>query len=548
MDRNRDIPVSNINDLLDYARDLYADLPAFSHRGTTLTYQQLAELSEQFAAYLMGNHSIKAGDRLLILMPNVLQFPVVFFGALRAGLVVVTANPYSTSYELEHQLKDSGASVAVVLNSMSGALASVIEKTAIHTLITTDALDLHPFWRVLAAGLVNRRKFKMPKFSANLEQVRFKQALALGKKTGAQPIKTSPDDVALLQYTGGTTGLSKGAVLLHRNLLANMWQINDLLSEVIEEGKEIIFASLPLYHIYSLTLHFLVIVSKGGQIVLIPDPRNLDSFVSELGRYPFSILGGVNTLFVSLCQHPGFQQLDFCHLKLTCSGGAPLTASTAGLWEQVTGKPIIEGYGLTEAAPVVTANSPDAGFTGTVGVPVRDTLIKVLSEEGTELSYGEAGELYVKGPQVMLGYWNSPVETELALKQGWLATGDIARFDQHGNIQIVDRKKDMINVSGFTVYPSELEKVISSHPQILECAAIGIPDENTGEVIKLFVVASNPRLSIREIRDYCRERLTSYKVPRLVEFREHLPHNAIGKVLRRQLRDAELAAQIINRR
>lgn len=548
MNDTSDIPVESVSELLDYAKERFADLPAFTQSGASLTYHQLWELSEQFAAFLHHHTSLKPGDRLIVLMPNLLQFPVAFFGAIRAGMIVVTANPFSTAYELEHLIKDSGAKGVVTLTQVLSTLSTVLDKTDIQTVIKTDVTDLHPIWHRCFARL---SRFKQPKkflLNSSVDLVGFRSALALGKRTAFVGVQPAKDDIALLQYTGGTTGLSKGAILLHRNLLANMWQINDLLSEVIEEGEEIIFASLPLYHIYSLTLHFLVGVSKGTHIVLIPNPRNLDAFVHELGKYPFTILGGVNTLFVALSQHAGFQQLDFSHLKVTFSGGSALTPSTAQLWEQVTGKGVLEGYGLTEASPAVTANIPNAMQTGTVGGPLRDTIIKVLSEDGTELSYGEAGELYVKGPQVMVGYWNNPEETAQVLKNNWLATGDIARIDQQGNIQIVDRKKDTINVSGFTVYPNELEKVISSHPQILECAAIGLPDENGGEVIKLFVVSSNPRLSIREIRDYCRERLTSYKVPRLVEFRENLPHNAIGKVLRRQLRDAELAAQILNRR
>ncbi len=542
MNQTSDLPVSTINELLAYSCKRYPNHSAFTHAGATLSYHELNRLSGQFASYLVHHSCLVRGDRIALLLPNLLQFPVVFFGALRAGLVVVNVNPQFTAYELQHQLNDSGAKAAVVLSNLTDSMSEIIQFTALKEVIVTNVVDLHsPFVRCLS-WLSSGWKQQPRAWGADVKAVTFRKTLKLGEAISWQDIKAAPDDLALLQYTGGTTGVSKGVMLHHRQLIANMQQINDVLKKVVIPGAEVVCAPLPIYHIYSLTFHCLVMLSQGSHMVLIPNPRDLDSFVAEFAKYPFTILAGLNALFVGLCQHPAFVQLDFENLKVTFSGGVALTQSAANEWKAVTGNEILEGYGLTEASPVISANRPYSVVLETVGKPLRDTQVKILGEGGELLTYGETGELWVKGPQVMQGYWKRPEETHQVLSDGWLQTGDIARIDRHGNIQIVDRKKDMINVSGFAVYPNELEKVISCHPDVLECAAIGIPDDIVGEHIKLYVVSSNQRLSIRDVRDYCRERLTSYKVPRLVEFRRSLPHNAVGKVLRRQLREEEINA------
>jgi long-chain acyl-CoA synthetase len=545
LNQTADLPVSTITELLSFSCKRYACSPAFTHAGATLNYQELDRLSTHFAAYMQHHTALEKGDRVALLLPNSLQFPVVLFGALKAGLVVVNLNPQFTAYELQRQIQDSEAKAAVVLSQMTANLEEIIDTTSLQTVIVTNVADLHPplqrCWYALSKnwGLVQSGLGGIESFNGT---VRFRNALKLGEKTKYQKLDVSPDDLAFLQYTGGTTGAAKGVMLHHRQLIANMHQINDVLSEMVVPGKEVVCAPLPIYHIYSLMFHCLVMLSHGSHMVLISNPRDLDSLVAEFVKYPFTILAGLNTLFVGLCQHPTFVQLDFSSLKATLSGGVALTQSAAFEWESVTGSRVLEGYGLTEASPVVSANRPRFVASETVGKPLRDTQVKILGEEGDVLSYGETGELWVKGPQVMQGYWNKPVETRQVLVDGWLKTGDIAKVDPRGNIQIVDRQKDMINISGFAVYPNELEKVISCHPDVLECAAIGIPDEVCGEHIKLYVVSTNSRLSIRDIRDYCRERLTSYKVPRVVEFRKSLPHNGVGKVLRRQLREEELNA------
>lgn len=542
MNQTSDIPVSTITELLAYSCKRYPNHSAFTHAGATLAYHELDRLSGLFASYLLHHSCLVKGDRIALLLPNLLQFPVVFFGALRAGLVVVNVNPQFTAYELQHQLNDSGAKAAVVLSNLTDSMSEIIHFTALQEVIVTSVVDLHsPFvrcWSWLSSGWKQHQR----EWGGNVKATSFRKTLKLGEEQSWQDVNAAPDDLALLQYTGGTTGVSKGVMLHHRQLIANMQQINDVLKKVVIPGSEVVCAPLPIYHIYSLTFHCLVMLSQGSHMVLIPNPRDLDSFVVEFAKYPFTILAGLNTLFVGLCQHPAFVQLDFENLKMTFSGGVALTQSSARDWQAVTGNEILEGYGLTEASPVISANRPYSVVLGTVGQPLRDTRVKILGEEGEVLTYGETGELWVKGPQIMQGYWKRPEESHQVLLDGWLQTGDIARIDGQGNIQIVDRKKDMINVSGFAVYPNELEKVISCHPDVLECAAIGIPDDIVGEHIKLYVVSSNQRLSIRDVRDYCRERLTSYKVPRLVEFRRCLPHNAVGKVLRRQLREEEISA------
>lgn len=518
----------------------HAARPAYTQQGVTLSYQDVDQLSRHFAAYLSGHLGLQKGDRLALILPNILQFPVAVLGALRAGLVVVSVNPHYTAEEIAYQLNDSGALIALIFSDLPQAWHAISQCQQLRYVVRTSAVDLFPFWQRCWWWL-RHQKSNPQRISVSC--CGFLQALRLGEKSPLPLRSVAADDLALLQYTGGTTGAAKGAMLAHRHLLANLGQICSLLGDSVSEAAETAIAALPLYHIYSLTLHCLVMPSLGASVVLVVNPGHLDTLVAQIQRHRITFLAGINPLFVNLCRHIGFTQLDFQHLKTVCSGGVALTASAAEQWERVTGCTILEGYGLSETAPVVAANRPGAIVKGSVGWPVADTVVRIVDEQGKPLPQGEAGELQVKGPQVMSGYWQAQTASAEAFQDGWLKTGDIARVDTQGYIYIVDRKKDIIKVSGFTVYPNELESIISCHEDILECAVVGLPDEVTGERIKLYVVPASSRLSIREIRDYCRERLTAYKVPRQVEFRQQLPYNSVGKVLRRQLRDEELACR-----
>ncbi len=522
----------------------YSQLPAFSHEKASINYAHLDELSREFATYLLHNTDLRKGDRVAIVLPNLLQFTVVFYGLLRAGMVAVTINPHSSLDEMQYLLKDSGARIAVMLDRFVTVSQPMLSHTQISQVVWTSPKDFQPFWRRCWSGFKMLYHQGREGIKSNaISTISLRSALRLGRQADVDFPEIARDDLALIQYTGGTTGQVKGAMLHHRHLLANLRQIRELLGSSVSPRKELVIAALPLYHIYSLTLHCLVMPSLGSHSVLVEEPRKIDRLVDTMSQYPFTFFAGLNTLFVSLCRHPFFIQLDFQRLKVVCSGGVALTPSTAALWKRITGCEILEGYGLTEASPVVAANHPGNIMAESVGQALSETQVCVVNEEGNFLAQGETGELWVKGPQVMSGYWNDAEKTRQAFEGEWFKTGDIARLSSQGFISIVDRKKDVINVSGFTVYPSQLENVISCHPDILECAIVGLPDDVTGEAIKLYVVSESPRLSIREIRDYCRERLTSYKVPRQVEFRKHLPHNSVGKVLRRQLRDEELQAQ-----
>ena len=537
--------VNVLSDVLLRSARLFPEKPAFTHAGSTLTYAQLDRLSTQVAGYLQFTGTLSRQDRVALMLPNLLHYPVAMFGAMKAGMIVVNINPNFGEAELRHILRDSGARVLITLQECLDRVEAVINETSIAEVIAADVLDLHPLsQRAFTRFMGLPRKYR--RFKSVLPHlISFRKVLRIGQAELYVHESISPDDIALLQYTGGTTGDAKGAILKHRHLIANMNQLCELFENDLNTGSEVVVAPMPLYHIYSFTLHCLMMIAFAARMVLIPDWRDRDLLVEELGRYPCTFFAGLNTLFVGLCHHPNFLQLDFSTLKITCSGGAPLSESTAIEWRRITGCPLVEGYGLTEASPVISVNYPPSDkFTGSVGKPLTQTECKVLSEEGDVLSYGEKGELWVKGPQVISRYWNMPEETEVSIQEGWLETGDIVLMNQAGEIHIIDRKSDIINVSGFPVYPSELEKVISCHPDIKECAVIGLPDEATGEQIKLYVVSSNPRLNVRDIREYCRERLTSYKVPRLVEFKQHLPHTPVGKVLRRQLRDEALAVHV----
>lgn len=522
----------------------YAANPAFTCLGQTLTYAQLNEQSAQFAAYLQNETSLQPGDRIAVQLPNVLQYPIVVFGALRAGMVVVNTNPLYTEREMEHQFNDSGAKALIVLANMASKAEKVIPNTAIKHVIVTEVGDMHcTIKRTLINSVLKYVKKEVPAFSIS-GAVKLRDALKKGAGKPIKAVSLQTNDVAVLQYTGGTTGVAKGAMLTHRNLIANMLQCRGLFEMSLDEGKESVIAPLPLYHIYAFTVHCMVMLETGNHSVLIPNPRDIPGFIKVLQNNKFSGFVGLNTLFVALCQQEAFRAIDFSGLKLTISGGMALTKAAADQWKKITGSEIAEGYGMTETSPVVSFNPPGYIKLGTIGMPVSSTVCKVIDEEGNDLPVGEAGELCVKGPQVMKGYWQRPEATaETIDADGWLKTGDVAVIGEDGYMKIVDRKKDMIIVSGFNVYPNEVEDVIASHPDVVEVAAIGVPDAKTSEIVKVFVTTTNKQLTEADIKAFARERLTAYKVPRLVEFRDELPKTNVGKILRRELRDEELAKQ-----
>lgn len=526
-----------LNQVLAEACRVYANSPAYTCMGRTITYRELDELSARFAAYLQHATNLQPGDRIAIQLPNILQYPVAVFGAIRAGMIVVNTNPLYTASEVKHQLQDSGAKALVVLANIAQNAAEIIKETAVEHVVVTEIADLHPpLKRVLLNFAVKYIKKMVPAFSFP-QQIRFRDTLS--RTTEApRPVELSPEDVAVLQYTGGTTGVAKGAMLTHRNLVANMLQVNAHMSHAFRCNQELYVTPLPLYHIYAFTIHCTSALSLGNHNLLIPNPRDIKSFVATLKGQPFTCFVGLNTLFNALLRNEDFLKLDFSHLRITSSGGMALTAETAKRWTEVTGSLISEGYGLTETSPVVTVNKPEAIQAGTVGTPLPDTECKVIDDEGNALPVGEPGELCIRGPQVMKGYWQRPDATaEVLDAEGWLKSGDIAIIQSDGYIKIVDRKKDMINVSGFKVFPNEVEDVLMSHPDIVEAAVVGVADNGGNEQVKAFVVSSNPDLSVQAVRDFARTLLTPYKVPHLVEFRNELPKSNVGKVLRRELKD-----------
>ena len=524
----------------------FADRPAFSNLGVTLTYAELERQSAAFAAWLQQHTDLKPGDRIAVQMPNVLQYPIAVFGALRAGLIVVNTNPLYTEREMRHQFKDSGARALVYLNMFGKRVQEVLPDTGIEYLIEARMGDLLPTakgW--LVNTVVDKVKKMVPAYQLP-QAVSFKQVLRQGRELSHKPVPLSLDDTAVLQYTGGTTGLAKGAMLTHGNLVANMLQVLACFSQhgpdgqkLIKDGQEVMIAPLPLYHIYAFTANCMCMMVTGNHNVLITNPRDISGFIKELGKWRFSALLGLNTLFVALMDHPGFRQLDFSALKVTNSGGTALVKATAERWEALTGCRIVEGYGLTETSPVASTNPyGQLARLGTVGIPVAGTAFKVIDDDGNELPLGERGELCIKGPQVMKGYWQQPEATAQALDaEGWFKTGDIAVIDPDGFTRIVDRKKDMIIVSGFNEYPNEIEDVVMGHPKVANCAAIGVPDERSGEAVKLFVVPREGGLSVDELKAYCKANFTGYKVPKHIVLRESLPMTPVGKILRRELRD-----------
>ena len=523
--------------LIKTACEQFADNPAFSSFGCLLTYRELEEQAALFAAYCQQVLKLKKGTRVALILPNLLQYPIALIGCLFAGLTVVNVNPLYTANEMAHQLQDSGAEMVVVFANRAHILEPILANTAIKHIIVTEIADQLPQpKRWLINSVVKYFKRLVPRY-------RIPQAIAWGTVLNhhhlLEPVTVVADDVAFLQYTGGTTGLAKGAMLTHRNLIANILQIYHWMIPSLEQEKEIIVTALPLYHIFSLTCNCLMFFLFGGLNVLIVDPRNVPAFVNDLKRYPWTVLTGVNTLFNHLLQHEAFTSLDFSSLKLVISGGMALHGSVAKAWKDTVGVPIIEGYGLTEASPVLAINPiTNTHYNGSIGLPIPSTEIMICDDQGNEQAIGEAGELYVRGPQVMQGYWQCDEATRQVLSEaGWLATGDVAVIDEAGYLRIVDRKKDMIVVSGFNVYPTEVEAVIAKLDAVLDVAVIGIPHEATGEQVKAFIVKKEESLTEAAIIAQCRSELTAYKVPHSIEFREALPKTNVGKVLRRALRE-----------
>jgi len=527
---------NNTLELLEHSFEVYADKPAYTCMGQTLTYREMDDLSNRFASYLRNDLNLSEGDRVAIQLPNILQFPVVLYGILRAGLVVVNTNPLYTPREIKHQLRDSGAKVLIVLSNIAHNAASIVKQTEVETVIVTNLADLHPTpKRLLINSVVKYVKKLVPPFEFE-NKVSLRQCLKNAAQPFARPV-FSDDSLMVLQYTGGTTGISKGAMLTQKNVTTNVWQTLCQLENAFVPGKETFVACLPLYHIYALNIHALAGFCLGEHNLLIPNPRDLNSMIKALAAQPFTVFVGLNTLFTALARNEAFKALDFSSLKVTSSGGMALTDHAADTWKAVTGCDVCEGYGLTETSPVVCSNRIDDIRRGTVGTAVNETEILLLDDDGKPVTDGP-GELCVRGPQVMKGYWNNEDETNKVLSDdGWLKTGDIAEIDSDGCIRIVDRKKDMILVSGFNVYPNEVEDAATQMPEIVEAAAIGIPDEKCGEIVKLFVVAVNNKLTEEEVYNFCRKNLTAYKVPKIIEFRDALPKTNVGKILRRELRD-----------
>ncbi|MGY1424732.1 long-chain fatty acid--CoA ligase [Lysobacter sp. A289] len=524
--------------VLENAIANFRDRPAFANFGKTLTYAEIDTLSAQFAAYLLGELKLRKGDRVAIMMPNCLQYPIATFGVLRAGLTVVNTNPMYTARELRHQLVDSGATVLLVLDNFGDTVEEVLGDTKIKTVITTGLGDMLGPKGVMVNFVLRYIKKMVPEFNIP-GAVRFATTLKLGQKHPLPTVEVQPGDIAFLQYTGGTTGVAKGAMLTHRNLVANMQQAAAWVGTNVVPGQEVIITALPLYHIFALTANGLVFMKFGGLNYMITNPRDMPGFVKELKKVSFTAITGVNTLFNGLLNTPGFDEVDFSKLRLTLAGGMAAQRSVAERWKKTTGCTLIEAYGLTETSPAACINPMDLSeFNGAIGLPIPSTDASIKDEDGNTLATGEIGELCIKGPQVMKGYWQLPEETAKVLDaDGWLHTGDIAKMDEKGFFYIVDRKKDMILVSGFNVYPNEIEDVVAMMPGVLEVAAIGVPDEHSGEVVKLVVVKKDPSLTAEQITAYARENLTGYKRPKVIEFRTELPKSNVGKILRRELRD-----------
>lgn len=528
---------SSIADLFFKYTKQYSSNTAFINMGSSITYQELLEQATAFAAYLQKDLGLVKGDKFAIMIPNLLQYPIALFGALISGLTVVNVNPLYTPRELQHQLKDSGAKSILILENFANVLETVIAKTDVQQVIITRVGDrLSTVKGAIVNSVIKYVKKQVPSYSLP-GAIKFNQAMAKGAALNFTPVNVVGEDLAFLQYTGGTTGPSKGAMLTHRNLIANVEQSNASTKNVYEVGNEMMVTALPLYHIFALTSNCLCFIPFGGANLLITNPRDMPGFVKELGKYPFTAITGVNTLFNGLLHTPGFDKLDFSTLKLGFGGGMAVQRPVAELWEKVTGTRLLEGYGLTECSPLVTMSPyTQESYNGSIGVPAPSTDVRLIGDDGEEVAIGQPGEMWVKGPQVMKGYYNRQDATDEVLKDGWLATGDIATVDDEGFFRIVDRKKDMIIVSGFNVFPNEIEEVLVMHAGILEAAAIGVKNDATGEAVKVFIVKKDPNLTEQDVFDHCNEMLTNYKRPKFVEFMVELPKTNVGKVLRKELR------------
>ena len=535
----------SLGDLFDRSVKRFADKTAYVCMGKAITYAELDAASARFGAFLQRDLGLPKGTRVALMMPNVLQYPIAMFGALRAGYTIVNVNPLYTARELEHQLKDSGAEAIVILENFAHTLEQVRAQVPIRHVIVTSLGELLGFPKGAIVNFVVRRVRKLvPPWTLD-GHLSFGDALARGAAHALQPVEVGHEDAAFLQYTGGTTGVAKGAVLTHRNIVANLQQAHAWISPVVTEGREIIITALPLYHIFSLTANCLTFIKIGATNVLIPNPRDIPGFIKELAKHRFTVITGVNTLFNALLNNPEFAKLDFSSLRVALGGGMAVQQAVAEKWKKITGVALVEAYGLTETSPAVTINPLDLkAFNHSIGLPISSTEVSIRDDDGIEQAIGQRGELCVRGPQVTPGYWNRPEETRRVFTaDGFLRTGDIAVMDDKGFVTLVDRKKDMILVSGFNVYPNEVEDIVANHPGVLEVAAIGVPDERSGEAVKVFVVRKDPALTAEALIAHCRENLTGYKVPTHVEFRDDLPKTNVGKILRRELRsDVQKAA------
>ena len=529
---------SSISDVFRQSVEKFAHQPAFQNMGKTLTYAEVGKLAENFASYLQNVLKLPRGERVAIMLPNLLQYPIALFGILQAGLVAVNTNPLYTPRELEHQLKDSGATTIIVLENFANTLELVLPRTQIKHVIVASVGEMFGFFKGTLMNFVLRKIKKMvPEYRIS-GAIPFQTTLKEGAAHTFRPVTLTREDTALLQYTGGTTGVAKGAILSHGNICANMLQAKEWIKNQLREGKETVIAALPLYHIFALTVNLMIFTNAGSKIILITNPRDMKGFIGELKKERISVFIGVNTLFNGMVNQPDFAAVDFSNLRLTLGGGMATQKAVAEKWKNITGTPIVEAYGLTEASPGVCANPLNIpAYTGGIGLPIPSTEIELRDADGNEVAQGQPGEMWIRGPQVMKGYWNRPEETAKVLdSRGFLATGDIAVMDEKGWFKLVDRKKDLIVVSGFNVYPNEVEDVAASHPKVLEAACIGVSSPKTGEALKLFIVKKDESLTAEELIAFCRTELTAYKVPKDIEFRDELPKSNVGKILRRELR------------
>lgn len=523
----------------------YADQPAFMNMGSIMTFRKLEERSRAFAAYLQNELKLKKGDRVALMMPNLLQYPVALFGVLRAGMIAVNVNPLYTPRELEHQLNDADARAIVIVSNFANTLEQIVDNTKVKYVVLTSLGQMLPRAKGTVVDFVVKYiKGMVPKYDLP-GAISMRRALHKGRRLQYVKPFMSGEDIAFLQYTGGTTGVAKGAILTHRNMVANVLQARGAYGPVVSEGRELVVTALPLYHVFALTVNLLLFIEMGGRNLLITNPRDIPGFVKELQKYAFTAITGVNTLFNALVNNEDFHELDFSHLKLSVGGGMAVQRAVAEKWKKVTGVHLLEGYGLTECSPLVSVNPYDlTDYSGAIGLPVPSTDVRIVDDEGKVLPNDQTGELQVRGPQVMQGYWQRPeASKEVIDEDGWLSTGDIVKFDEQGMIYIVDRKKDMILVSGFNVYPNEIEDVVALHGKVLEVAAIAQAHEISGEVVKVYIVKRDPSLTKDEVITHCRKHLTGYKVPKIIEFREELPKTNVGKILRRVLREENDAQQ-----